>query len=89
MKSSFQTVLAIPRLCRLCHPKNPSRIEPSNIITEDTSTAITEESVPEWKIGRQEALIMISLIVVSLIAALDATVLVPVLPVSKLKYPWI
>lgn len=32
---------------------------------------------------------MIALMVVSLIAALNATVLVPVLPVSKLKYPWI
>ena len=56
---------------------------PSSDATERTSTPVVQEPVPEWKLRRQEILIMIALMIVSLTAALDATVLVPVLPVSK------
>lgn len=41
-----------------------------------------EENDSDWKLGRQELLVMISLMLVSFIAALDMTVLVPVLPAS-------
>lgn len=37
---------------------------------------------PEWKPNKQEWTIMVTIAVVSLMVALDATVLVPVLPVS-------
>ena len=59
---------------------------PSSTLAENTSTAVTREPVLEWKLGRKEALIVLSLMIVSLVAALDATVLVPVLPVSKLMH---
>lgn len=36
----------------------------------------------EWKAGRNEWMIIIVLAVISLMVALDATILVPVLPVS-------
>jgi hypothetical protein len=38
----------------------------------------------EWKPGKQEYAVMITIAVVSLMVALDATILVPVLPVRKL-----
>ena len=60
---------------------------PSSDSAEIPSTPVVQEPVLEWKVGRQETLIMIALMVVSLTAALDATVLVPVLPVSKPKLP--
>lgn len=63
---------------------------PSSGLAEKASIAVTEvtqEQAPEWKAGRQETLIMIALMAVSLIAALDTTVLITVLPVSKLKHP--
>lgn len=40
------------------------------------------ELFTDWKAGRQEWLIMIVLLIVSLMASIDATILVPVLPVS-------
>lgn len=52
-------------------------------VAEVSNTAVVQEPVGEWKVGRQEALIMMALMIVSLTAALDATVLVPVLPVRK------
>ncbi len=42
-------------------------------------------SVPEWKAGRNEWMIIIDLAIISLMIALDATILVPVLPVSDLN----
>jgi len=39
---------------------------------------------PEWKPGRQEYAVMLTLAIISLMVALDATVLVSVLPVSRL-----
>lgn len=39
-------------------------------------------SEQEWKAGRREWMIIIVLAIVSLMVALDATILVPVLPVS-------
>ena len=52
--------------------------------TEERSPAVSQEPVLEWDVGRKEALIMVALMIISLTAALDTTVLVPVLPVSKL-----
>ena len=52
-------------------------------VAERSETQIVQDQASEWKVGRQEALIMMALVIISLTAALDATVLVPVLPVSK------
>ena len=60
---------------------NAERIAPTvSTLAEDTSTAIAQEPVLEWKVGQQEALIMM---------ILSLTVLVPVLLVSELKNPLI
>ena len=59
---------------------------PVAVLEQRTHTPIAQEPVSEWKLGRQEALIMMALMMVSLTAALDATVLVPALPVSKPLY---
>lgn len=40
-----------------------------------------EKGISEWKLGRKEKLVMIALVIVSFIAALDASILVPLLPV--------
>lgn len=42
-----------------------------------------DEKEPDWKPGKQEWAVMITLAIVSMMVALDATVLVPALPVSK------
>ena len=70
------------------HPSHAEKTPlPASDIAERPSTPVVQEPVPEWKLGRQEILIMMALMVVSLTAALDATVLVPVLPVSKPATP--
>lgn len=58
----------------------PKMSSASNHVITDVDFPTTEEDELEWKLGRQELLVMISLMLVSLIAALDATILVPVLP---------
>lgn len=40
-----------------------------------------EKRISEWKLGRKEKLVMIALVLVSFIAALDASILVSLLPV--------
>ena len=45
----------------------------------------TEDPFEEWKAGRQEWLIIITLVLISLMASIDATILVPVLPVRNLS----
>ena len=55
--------------------------------TDERSPGVSQEPVLEWDVGRKEALIMVALMIVSLTAALDNTVLVPVLLVSKPQYP--
>ena len=40
-----------------------------------------EKDLVEWKLGRREKLVLVALVIVSFVAALDATILVPVLPV--------
>lgn len=47
------------------------------------ATSSVENPAEEWKAGRQEWLIMITLVVISLMAAIDATILVTALPVSN------
>jgi MFS family permease len=52
-----------------------------------TAIAIDEDIAPEtapWKPLRQEYLVMLTISILSLMVALDATILVPVLPVSFL-----
>ena len=58
-------------------------------VTEERNPGVSQEPVLEWDVGRKEALIMVALMIVSLTAALDTTVLVPVLPVSKPQDPLI
>ena len=41
-----------------------------------------EEPLPEWKPGRQEYQILISLSIISLVVALDASIVAPALTVS-------
>lgn len=48
------------------------------------ATFSVENLLAEWKAGRQEWLIMISFVLISLIAATDATILVTALPVSNI-----
>lgn len=45
--------------------------------------AVKKQPRAEWKAGKQEWLVMVLLLVVSLLASIDATILVPVLPVSS------
>lgn len=74
---------AVPRKVR---EKIPSNIEESS--TQFAGQKAQQEptaSDPEWKAGRDEWLIIIVLAIVSLMVALDATILVPVLPVSVLN----
>lgn len=53
------------------------------LITEkQPATSSSEDPPDEWKADRQVWLIMITLVVISLMAALDATILVTALPVS-------
>ena len=52
-------------------------------VTEERTPGVFLEPVLEWDLDHKEALIMVALMTVSLTAALDTTVLVPVLPVSK------
>lgn len=52
------------------------------VAEKDIAISSAEESSEEWKAGRQEWLIIITLVVISTMASLDATILVPVLPVS-------
>lgn len=44
--------------------------------------SVGKKTGAEWKAGKQEWLIMILLLVVSFLVSIDATILVPVLPVS-------
>lgn len=57
-------------------PQTPVNVE------EGRSSAQEERDGIEWKPGRQEYAVMITIATVSLMVALDATILVPVLPVS-------
>ncbi|KAF2195932.1 MFS general substrate transporter [Zopfia rhizophila CBS 207.26] len=43
----------------------------------------------EWKASLQIKMILVCLSIVSLVVAIDATILVPALPVRKLRHPWI
>ena len=55
-------------------PKTPN--------AENMKDQAAPPSEQEWKAGRREWMIIIVLAIVSLMVALDATILVPVLPVS-------
>jgi hypothetical protein len=51
---------------------------------KDIEAGETEDTLPQWKPQKSEWLIMITLSLMSLMVALDATILVSVLPVSVL-----
>ena len=48
---------------------------------ETTDSSDGDDLVEEWKANRQVWLITVTLVIVSIMVSLDATVLVPVLPV--------
>ena len=52
--------------------------------TPENQASTSRLSDTEWKAGRDEWMIIIVIAIVSLMVALDATILVPVLPVSPL-----
>lgn len=75
------------------HAASPNRIEKTLSATEGPSTQLAGQTSPqrsqelnqEWRAGKYEWMIIIVLAIVSLMVALDATILVPVLPVSALN----
>lgn len=63
--------------------KSPAKTENSNrSTTSQEPNLVSTASDPEWRAGRGEWMIIIVLAIVSLMVALDATILVPVLPAS-------
>ncbi|KAI4212375.1 MAG: hypothetical protein LQ351_004945 [Letrouitia transgressa] len=62
--------------------RNRKDVQQPDTDLEMHGEASTQEIDLHWKAGRQEWLILAVLVIISLMAALDATVLVPVLPVS-------
>ena len=58
----------------------PSKVRQS--MTQATLQDTPDVDLEDWKAGRSEWMIIIVMAVVSLMVALDATILVPVLPVS-------
>lgn len=54
-------------------------------ITRRFPPEVPTPAVPEWRAGRQEWFIIVVLSLISVMVALDATILVPVLPVSVSK----
>ena len=57
--------------------------EPTSPRHPDTAIATPDR---EWKAGKEEWMIILVIAIVSLMVALDATILVPVLPVGGLKF---
>ena len=45
-----------------------------------------EDPFEDWRAGKQEWLIIVTLVLISLLAAIDATILVPVLPVRNIVF---
>lgn len=81
-------MVSSPPALSVDHPSHAEKTAlPASDVAERPSTPVVQEPVPEWKLGRQETLIMVALMVVSLTAALDTTVLVPDLPVSNPRHP--
>ncbi len=67
--------------------QNPDETKsPSTHLPYQGHNQASAASDPEWKAGRDEWMVIIVLAIVSLMVALDATILVPVLPVSGLKH---
>jgi hypothetical protein len=66
-------------------PTSANSLSTSDSMTQVDIEAKREAGVPEeWKPQKKELLIMVSLSFISLMVALDATVLVTVLPVSNI-----
>ena len=57
----------------------------SKPVTPQDPDPVTATPDPEWKAGKEEWMIILVIAIVSLMVALDATILVPVLPVGGLK----
>jgi MFS family permease len=68
-------------------PVTPEDIQKPNVIVDVEARGEEKASIQEeWKPTKNEWLIMISLAFISLMVALDATILVTVLPVSLVKH---
>lgn len=66
-------------------PSENKSLQPESGVENDLLVDLSKdetEQFTDWTAGRQEWLIMIVLLIVSLMASIDATILVPVLPVS-------
>ena len=59
-----------------------SKPPPAESTSETSDQTLVGDQDLEWKAGRREWLVMITLMIVSLMTALDASILVPVLPVG-------
>jgi hypothetical protein len=83
-KSPALDTMAIPN-----EPSTPTSAEPSTYekpsipVPDDVESA--KGSQVEWKPQKQEYLVMLTLSIISLMVALDATILVTVLPVSYMS----
>lgn len=68
--------------------KAPSREREDDkpaIASGGLNQALTDDPRPEWKAGKGEWLIIVVLAIVSLMVAIDATILVTALPVGSLS----
>jgi hypothetical protein len=80
-KASAIDAMAIPD-----EPSTPTSVEPSAdekpsiLVPDDIESA--KSSQVEWKPQKQEYLVMLTLSIISVMVALDATIPVTVLPVS-------
>ena len=83
-KPSALDTMAIPDEASNPTSAEPSTYEkPSVLVLDDVESA--KSSQVEWKPQKQEYLVMLTLSIISLMVALDATILVTVLPVSYMS----
>jgi hypothetical protein len=76
--------MAIPDESSIPTSTEPSTYEtPSVQVPDDVESA--KSGQVEWKPQKQEYLVMVTLSIISLMVALDATILVTVLPVSYMS----
>lgn len=83
LSQSAPAYVAMAVLGELSNPTSVSSVsleKPPLPVIDDIEAV--KEVTPEWKPQKQEYLVMVTLSVISLMVALDATILVTVLPVS-------
>ena len=64
---------------------NGELIQKDESIPPDSSNLADAEQVSDWKPQKNEYMVMYSISIISMMIALDATILVPVLPVCMQK----